>query len=284
MLGLTAKRKNSIAMLLLWMSAASILLVLCSIIIYVFYRGSHELGIEFLTGQPENAWLDGGVFPAIIGTLYVVFIALLFATPLGVGAATYLTQYTKEGITTKIIRVGSDSLNAIPSIVFGLFGLALFLYYLKMRPSILAAGLTLGFMILPTIIRTTEVAIKAVPGCEIEGSYALGATKLQTITGVILPTALPGIITGVILGLGRAAGETAPILWLASFWPPITPLSPADPFNSLTTTLYFLTSEAQTEKYVARAFAIASILLFMVLVLNYFARALNNRLSANIRR
>jgi phosphate transport system permease protein len=281
---LTPQRKNKAAMAFLWLSAGSIILILCSIVLYVLYRGSHDLGVEFLLGQPENNWLEGGVLPALIGTLYAVLIALLFATPLGIGAAVHLTQYTKEGRTTKLMRIGSDALNAIPSIVFGLFGLALFLYYLKMKPSVFAAGLTLGFMILPTIIRTAEVAIKSVPWSEIEGSYALGATKLQTITGVILPTALPGIITGVILGLGRAAGETAPIIWLASFWPPITPLSPADPFNSLTTTLYFLTSEAQNEQYITRAFAVASLLLFMVLVLNYFARALNNRLSANIRR
>jgi phosphate transport system permease protein len=280
----TPQRENKIAMLMLWTSAGAIILTLCAIIAYVFYRGSHELGIDFLTGRPQNLWLEGGILPAILGTFYTVAVALLFATPLGVGAAVYLTQYTREGKITRIIRIGSDSLNAVPSIVFGLFGLALFLYYLKMKPSVLAAGLTLGFMILPTIIRTAEVAIRSVPRSEIEGSYALGATKLQTIAKVILPTALPGIITGVILGMGRAAGETAPIIWFASFWPPTTPLLPTEPFNSLTTNLYFLTTEAQTERHVSRAFGIASVLLIMILLLNYVTRALNNRLSANIRR
>lgn len=280
----TPKNENRIAMLMLWASAGAIILTLCAIIAYVFYRGAGELGIDFLTGKPRNLWLEGGILPAILGTFYAVAVALLFATPLGVGAAVYLTQYTKEGKITKIIRIGSDSLNAVPSIVFGLFGLALFLYYLKMKPSVFAAGLTLGFMILPTIIRTAEVAIKSVPRCEIEGSYALGATKLQTIARVVIPTALPGIITGVILGLGRAAGETAPIIWLASFWPPTTPLLPTEPFNSLTTNLYFLTNEAQTEKHVSRAFGIAAVLLIMILLLNYITRALNDRLSANIRR
>jgi phosphate transport system permease protein len=283
-ISLTPQEKNSAAMVMLWASAVCIILALCAIIFYVFYRGFHELGVEFLIGQPQDLWLAGGILPALWGTLYIVFIALLFATPLGVGAAVYLTQYTREGLITKIIRIGADSLNAIPSIVFGLFGLALFLYYLKMKPSVLAAGLTLGFMILPTIIRTTEVSIRAVPRWDVEGSYALGATKLQTIWKVIIPTALPGIITGVILGLGRAAGETAPIMWFASFWPPTTPILPTEPFNSLTANLYFLTSEAQTEKHVTRAFAIAAVLLSVILVLNYVTRALNARLTANIKR
>ena len=281
---LTPKRKNDIATFLLWASAGLIILTLLSIIAYVIYRGFPEFGVEFLVSSPTNLWLDGGVFPAIMGTLYAVFIALAFATPLGVGAAVYLSQFTKEGRTTKIVRIGADSLNAIPSIVFGLFGLSLFLYYLRMKPSILAAGLTLGFMILPTIIRTTEIAIRAVPNQDIEGSYALGATKLQTISRVILPMALPGIVTGVILGMGRAAGETAPIIWLASFWPPTIPLFPNEPFNSLTVILYSLSQEAQTAKHLTRAFAIASVLLAMVLLLNYAARTLNKRLTANIRR
>lgn len=281
---ITPGHENRMAMALLWASAGAIIVTLCALIAYVFYRGWPELGTEFLIGKPGNVWLDGGMLPAIFGTFYAVAVALLFATPLGVGAAVYLTQYTREGRTTRIIRIGADSLNAVPSIVFGLFGLALFLYYLKMKPSVLAAGLTLGFMILPTIIRTAEVAIRSVPRCEIEGSYALGATKLQTIARVILPTALPGIITGVILGMGRAAGETAPIIWLASFWPPTMPVLPTDPFNSLTTNLYFLTSEAQTDRHVSRAFGIAAVLLSMILLLNYFTRALNARLTCNIRR
>ena len=119
----TPQEKNSAAMALLWASAVCIILALCAIVVYVFYRGFHELGIGFLVDSPRNLWLEGGIFPALLGTMYIVLIALLFATPLGAGAAVYLSQYTKEGFITKIIRVGSDSLNAIPSIVFGLFGL-----------------------------------------------------------------------------------------------------------------------------------------------------------------
>jgi len=281
---LTENRKNALAMALLWASAAVIMLILLAILLYVIFRGLSVMTPEFIFGAPSDNWLAGGMLPAIAGTFYVVAVAILFAMPLGVGAAVYLTQYTREGRITKIIRVASDALNAVPSIVFGLFGLALFLFYLKMKPMVLAAGLTLGFMILPTIIRTAEVSIRSVPKQEIEGSYALGATKLQTIARIILPSAFTGIITGVILGLGRAAGETAPIIWLASAWPPVTPLLPTDSFNSLTVNLYFLTSEAQTENHITRAFGIASILLLLVLSLNYMARFFNARFTKNIRR
>ena len=284
MINFTAQQKDKIATLMLWLSAGLVIIILLLILSYVFYRGLPLLNPSFIFDKPADAWLQGGIMPAIIGTLYIVTVALLFAGPLGIGAAVYLTQYSKEGFLTKTIRVASDSLNAIPSIVFGLFGLALFLYYLKMKPTVLAAGLTLGFMILPTIIRTTETSIKSVPRSEIEGSYALGATKLQTIARVILPSALPGIITGVILGIGRAAGETAPIIWLASFWPPTTPLLPTDQFNSLTTNLYFLASEAQTQNHIIRAFGFASVLLLMVLFLNYTARTVNARLTRHIKR
>jgi len=184
---ISAEKENRIAIALLWTFTGAILLILCTVVVYVFYSGSREIGVNFIIGRPANIWLEGGILPAILGTLYATAAALLFATPIGVGAAIYLTQYTKNKQVTGIIRAGADSLNAVPSVVFGLFGLALFLYYLKMKPSVLAAGLTLGFMILPTIIRTAEVAIRSVPGNEIEGSYALGATKLQTIAHVIIP-------------------------------------------------------------------------------------------------
>jgi phosphate transport system permease protein len=284
MVNITAHQKDKVATLLLWSSALTVILVLGLILFYVLYRGLPSLNPGFIMDKPADLWLKGGILPALWGTLYTVLIALLFAGPLGVGAAVYLTQYSREGKLTKIIRVSSDSLNAVPSIVFGLFGLALFLYYLKMKPTVLAAGLTLGFMILPTIIRTAETSIKSVPRCEIEASYALGATKIQTIAKVIIPSALPGIVTGIILGMGRAAGETAPIIWLASFWPPISPIMPTDSFNSLTTNLYFLTSEAQTQTHIVRAFGFASVLLLMILSLNYLARAINNRFTRNIRR
>jgi len=278
------EKTNRIAITSLWISAISIILILLYIIFYVFQRGFPVIGIDFLLWWPSNNWLEGGVLPAIVGTLLLGVVALLFAVPIGVGASIYLSEFTKEGRLTKLIRTGADSLNAVPSIVFGLFGLTLFLFYLNMKPCLLIAGLTLGFMILPTIMRTSEVAIRAVPVPDKEGSYALGATKLQTIRRIVLPSALPGIVTGVILGFGRAVGETAPVIWLVSFWPANLPSSPLEPCNALTVVMYFLISEAQNPLFIQRAFGIALILLLMILISNHITRTLNNYLTRNIRR
>lgn len=284
MKSITPQRTNKIVITSLWISALFIILILLYIILYVLQKGLPVLSLGFLFGWPANNWLEGGIFPAIAGTLLLVMVALLFAVPIGVGAAIYLSEYTKEGRLTKLIRAGADSLNAVPSIVFGLFGLTFFLFYLDMKPSLLVAGLTLGFMILPTILRTSEVAIRMVPNLDKEGSYALGATKLQTIHRIIIPSALPGIVTGVILGFGRAAGETAPIIWLVSFWPPSIPSLPTEPCNALTTVMYFLILEAQNPLFIQRAFGIALVLLLMILMLNYFTRTLNNYFTRNLRR
>jgi phosphate transport system permease protein len=278
----TDRQKDAIAKALIWASAALIILVLSSILLYVVARGAGSMSISFLTDMPENNWREGGIFSAIVGTLMVVAIAIAFAAPIGVGASIYLAEFTREGHFTRLIRTAADSLNAIPSIVYGLFGLALFMYYLKDYTggaSILSAGLTLGLMILPTIIRTAEVAIKTVPMSEKLGSYALGATKLQTIARIVIPLALPGIATGIILGLGRAAGETAPIVFMMAL-NPIIPDSLFNTGNALTTTLYYLTSEGIS---LNRAFGVALTLMAMVLALNYLTRAINSRLTRNQR-
>ena len=162
----------------LWMSALTIILILLSVLGYIFYMGVGALSISFFTDMPKNNWREGGIFPAILGSLIVVTIALSFAAPIGVGTAVYLTEFQKEGYFTRIIRTASDALNAVPSIVFGLFGLSLFVFYLKDYtggPSLLSAGLTLGFMILPTIIRTSEVAMRSVPYAERMESYGTDA-------------------------------------------------------------------------------------------------------------
>ncbi|MEA1924749.1 MAG: phosphate ABC transporter permease PstA [Candidatus Altiarchaeota archaeon] len=278
------QKTNRIMIATLWISALLIILIMAYILLYVAQRGFTAISLEFLLGDPSNNWLDGGIFPAIVGTLLLVTVALLFATPIGVGSAIYLSEFTKEGKLTKLIRTGADSLNSVPSIVFGLFGLSLFLFYLDMKPCLLVAGLTLGFMILPTTMRTAEVAIKTVRGSDKEGSYALGATKLQTLRRITLPSALPGIVTGVILGFGRAAGETAPIIWLVSFWPPNIPATPFEPCNALTTIMYFLILEQQNPLFMQRAFGIALVLLLMIIISNYIARAINNHFTRNIRR
>lgn len=278
-----AKTTDRIAKIGLWSSALLIITALLFILGYVFIMGAGSFSPSFLLEMPENNWRVGGIFPAIIGSLFVVLIALLFATPIGVGAAVYLTEFTREGKRTKVIRIAADSLNAVPSIVFGLFGLALFVFYLKDYtggPSLLSAGLTLGFMILPTIIRTSEVSMRTIGfGVKME-SYGLGATKLQTIKGIVLPGAIPGIVTGIILGMGRAIGETAPIIFMVSL-NPIIPKTIFGSGNTLTTQLYYLVMEGISMDV---AFGIALTLIMIVLILNYSARVLNNYLSRNIRR
>jgi len=281
---ISAYVKDKIAKGIFWISGMTIILTLFAILGYVAVKGIGAISLEFLLEIPRAAGREGGIFPAILGTLYLTAIALLFAAPIGVGAAIYLTEFTKEGRITNIIRLWVDTLNAVPSIVFGLFGFALFVFYLRDYTggvSILSGGLTLGFMILPTVIRTSEVAIKTVPKSDKEGSYALGATKLYTVRKVILPSALPGIVTGLILGLGRAAGETAPIIFTAAVLNPILPTSIFDPTMALTTHLYTLTSEGISER---NAFGTALVLIIMILILNYTARFLDNYLSRNLKR
>ncbi|HEX54599.1 MAG TPA: phosphate ABC transporter permease PstA [Candidatus Altiarchaeales archaeon] len=274
---------DKIVKLILWISALLIILILFSIIFYIFLRGWNVMSIEFIFGWPREDWEQGGIFPAIFGTFYMVFISLIFAMPIGVGASVFLVEFTRNEKLINMISTLVDSLNAIPSIVFGLLGLALFVSYLKMAPSVLAAGLILGFMILPTVMRTSEVAIRSVPISEKEGSYALGATRLQTIRFVVLPRALPGIVTGAILALGRAIGETAPIIFLVIMTPAMIPISPLDPNNALTYVLYMLAAE-QTPRRIEVAFGISLVLISIVLFLNYTARFINNYLSRNINR
>jgi phosphate transport system permease protein len=267
----------------LWMSALIIIAVLLSVLGYIFYMGAGALSVSFLTDMPKNNWREGGIFPAIVGSLIVVVIALSFAAPIGVGTAVYLTEFQKEGYFTRMIRTASDALNAVPSIVFGLFGLSLFVFYLKDYtggPSLLSAGLTLGFMILPTIIRTSEVAMRSVPYAERMESYGMGASKLQTIGNIVLPGSVPGIATGIILSIGRAVGETAPIVFMVALNPTI-PESIFGSGNTLTTQLYYLAMEGISLKV---AFGTALTLVLIILVLNYITRSFKKRLSRNLRR
>ena len=278
-----ANTSDKIAKLWLWSSAMLIIITLLSILGYVFVMGAGSLSISFLLDMPRNNWREGGILPAIIGSLIAVAVALIFAAPVGVGASIYLTEFTREGKMTKVVRVAADSLNAIPSIVFGLFGLALFVFYLKDYtggPSLLSAGLTLGFMILPTVIRTSEVAMKTIPFSEKMESYGLGASKLQTIKNIVLPASLPGIVTGLILGLGRAIGETAPIIFMVAL-NPIIPESIFGSGNTLTTQLYWLAMEGISMDV---AFGISLTLIIIILVLNYSARILNKYFSRNLKR
>lgn len=213
---LSVKNKERLAFSVISLSAVFIVFILGVIIFDIVSKGLPAISWEFLTQTPYDIGRKGGIFPAIIGTLYLVAGAILFALPIGVLGSIYLTEYAKEGNITKIIRSAVDNLNGTPSIVFGLFGFAFLVLYLNFGVSLIAGQLSLGFMVLPTIIRTTEEALLSVPKSIREGSLAVGATKWHTIQKVVLPPALPGIITGIVLSIGRAAGETAPILFTAA--------------------------------------------------------------------
>ena len=187
--------------------------ILAVILLIIFFKGISDLNIKFIFYYPEDMGRHGGIFPAIVGTLFLVLLSIIFASPLGIGTAIFLTEYTKESRLTKIIRFGVESLAGIPSIIYGLFGFIFFVNILHMGWSLLAGALTMTIMILPTIIRTCEEAIKAVPKNLRMVSYSLGATRWETTTKVVLPSAAPGILTGIMLSIGRAVGETAAVIF-----------------------------------------------------------------------
>jgi len=215
------KRLSSVLQQQIWfgfiyMSSAFAVFAVGILVFYIVARGAptfFEPG--FLIGTPSNSGREGGIFPAIIGTLQLTLGSIVFALPLGMFAGIYLSEYAKDNKITKFIRAGIDNLNGTPSIIFGLFGVVFFLLFIGLPRSLLVGILTLGLMILPTIIRTTEEAVKAIPQSFREGSLALGSSKFQGIVKIVLPAAIPGIVTGAILGMGRSAGETAPIMFTA---------------------------------------------------------------------
>jgi phosphate transport system permease protein len=242
-----------IAFCLITATAIIVVLILVILLQDIVIHGLPALSWEFLTQSPKDLGRAGGIFPAIIGTLYLVFGAILFALPLGMGAAIYLIEYTRESSLTRIIRTTVDLLNGTPSIVFGLFGLAFLVYFLNFGISLIAGQITLGLMVLPTIIRATEESLKNIPQSLREGSLALGATRWQTIYRVVLPPAIPGMLTGTILSIGRAAGETAPIMFTAVvFSQRYLPSSLGDPVMALPYHLYILATNvpgSSTNKY-----------------------------------
>ncbi len=212
---ISEKHVETIAFGLIAAATLTVIAILVIILQDIVVHGLPAISWEFLTRPPLDSGRAGGIFPAIVGTLYLVTGAIAIALPLGIGAAIYLVEYTREGRITQLIRTGVDLLNGTPSIVFGLFGFAFIVLYLGVGVSMLAGQVTLALMVLPTVIRTTEESLKNIPQSLREGSLALGATKWQTIRSVVLPPAVPGIVTGVILSIGRAAGETAPIMFTA---------------------------------------------------------------------
>jgi phosphate transport system permease protein len=255
---------QTIAFSLITLATLTVLAILVIILQDIVLNGLPAISWEFLTKPPLDSGRAGGIFPAIIGTLYLVVGAIAIALPLGVGAAIYLVEYTREGRVTRLIRTGVDLLNGTPSIVFGLFGFAFIVLYLGVGVSMLAGQVTLALMVLPTVIRTTEETLKGIPASLREGSLALGATQWQTISRVVLPPAVPGIVTGAILSIGRAAGETAPIMFTAVvFSSRFLPDSVLDPVMALPYHLFILATNVPGSS--ANKYGTALVLLLLVI-------------------
>ena len=247
--------------------------VLIIIVLFLIINGGKVINWEFLTDIPREGMIKGGILPAIVGTLYLTVMSMLFAAPIGILSGIYMAEYPKPRIVKQIIDLMTNNLAGIPSIVFGLFGMAIFVLALNFSDSILSGSLTLAILSLPVIIRATEEALKDVPKELREASLALGATKLQTIFLVVLPMALPRILTGVILSLGRVSGETAPILFtVAAYYLPKIATSIWDPTMVLPYHLYVIsTSGTDLDKARPVAFGTALILLIIVLFFNLTA-------------
>jgi phosphate transport system permease protein len=277
---LTARRIEKIGFSSL--AGLSILLVLpiIAVIIYIIIKGAPAISWEFLSGMPSNGMKSGGILPAIIGTLYLTLGTAIFSVPLGIAAAIYLSEYAPENRLTRLIRIAIINLAGIPSIVYGLFGLGLFVIFLKLGTSILAASLTLSIMTLPVIITTTEEALRAVPYAFRVVSTSLGTSRWETIRRVVLPQAVPGILTGVILGLERAAGETAPILFTgATFFLPQLPNSPLDATMALPYHLFVISTQVPGMP-IQIQYGTVLVLLVFVLSMNLVATIIRSRARA----
>lgn len=264
------KLAQSAAFLLLRLCAIAVLASLAIVLFDIISKGASAISVEFLTQAPRKAMSEGGIFPAIFGTLALAAGAIAAALPIGVVTAIYLTEYAREGRALDMVNGAISNLAGVPSIVFGLFGFALFVNFLGFGASVLAGSLTLAVMVLPVVIKASEEALLSVPYSFREASLALGATKLQTIWHHVLPYAMPGILTGSILALGRAAGETAPILFTAAaYFLPSLPSSVFDQTMALPYHLYILSTQSfnlQATQHLQ--YGTALVLLALVLFLN----------------
>lgn len=269
----TTKKQDTIMKYVFWGLGLLTLLILIVIIGYILINGLPHISWEFLTTSPKDFGAEGGILPMIVSTIYVTFFAVLIATPIGVCSAIYLYEYAGEGKFVKAIRFCSESLASLPSIIFGLFGLAFFVEFLNLGWCILSASLTLAIMAMPTIMRTAENALEAVPPNYREGSLGMGATRWQTIENVILPTAIPGIITGVILGMARAIEETAAIMYTVGSSTAI-PITIFDPARPLPLHLYMLATEGIS---IPNTFATATVLIVIILAITISTNYLVDR-------
>lgn len=258
-------------------------LVFSALLIFLYdigSKGGPTLSWEFISQAPRRGMTEGGIFPAILGTFMVTIVTAILAVPMGIFAAIYLNEYAKQNRTTRLIRLSIRNLSGVPSIVYGLFGVILFVNIMKFGTSVLSAGLTLGLMTLPWTITASEEALKTIPNSYREGALALGATKWQSIRTNVLPYAMPGMLTGTVLGLARAAGETAPIMFTgAAFYLPILPKSLLDQFMALPYHLYVMATQHHAISQVRPiAYGTALVLLIMILLMNFIVVIIRYRL------
>ena len=268
--------RQHLAVGFMWMLTGITFAVLLFILAFILVHGLPHITWAFLTQSPASMGRQGGIFPMIVGTVLVSGLAVLLAAPIGVGTAVYLSEYTREGRLTSAIRFGSDCLAGVPSIIFGLFGFVFFAITLGMGLSVLSGALTLALMVLPTIIRTSEEAIRRVPNSYREVSLGLGGTRWQTVFYVVLRSALPGISTGIVLSLGRSISETAAVMLTAGSGMRL-PRSLFDSSRTLALHFYLLSREGIS---MPNAYATASVLIIAILALNFLAYALMRRFAA----
>jgi phosphate transport system permease protein len=265
---------------LLTLLALMTVVPILAVVVYIAREGLPAISWSFLSQMPRDGMRAGGILPAIVGTLYLTLGTAVFSVPLGLAAAIYLAEYARENWLTRLIRIAIINLAGIPSVVYGLFGLGLFVFFLKFGTSILSASLTLSIMTLPVIISAAEEALRSVPQAFRTVSISLGGTRWQTIRRIILPQALPGIITGVILGLERAAGETAPILFTgAAFFLPRLPNSPFDATMALPYHLFVISTQVPNMPFQIQ-YGTALVLLVFVLGMNVIATIIRSRARA----
>jgi phosphate transport system permease protein len=264
---------QSVAKILIWTAALSTIAVMILILYQILRQGLPVLNLDFFLRSPRNMGREGGILSTIIGTVFLTGVGIIVAVPLGVGTAIFLREYTRESRISRLMRFGTDCLSGVPSIIFGLFGFVFFVIYLNMGWSILSGGLTLAIMILPTIICTAEEAIKAVPYSYREVSYSLGSTKWETVIHAILPNALPGILTGIILSIGRCIGETAAIILTAGS-SLVMPTSLFSPIRTMSVHFYILAREGISMEM---AYGTGAVLILLVLAINTIANWLLNR-------
>lgn len=279
------KLNQQVAFFLFKALGLMVVCILFWILGFIFFKGIGVINWEFLTTAPKEGMTAGGIFPAIVGTVCLITGSMVVAFPLGVMSAIYTIEYAGNGSVVRFIRVMTNNLSSIPSIVFGLFGMALFVNTLGFGDSIIAGSLTLGLLVLPLVIRTTEEALSAIPDSYRTGSLALGATRLQTIRRVVLPMAFPNIITGLILAIGRVSGETAPILFtVAAYFLPKLPGSIYDQVMALPYHLYVIaTSGTDLEATRPLAYGTALVLIFIVLIMNLLASFLRRYFGKKVK-